>query len=82
MQSSSINNVVKGFYFFEKALIFWRETLFINKKHLVAPLGVSYQYLENLVVIWAGETRVQGLGEPPGTSWGNRWAVTPEGIPY
>ena len=82
MQSSIINNVVKGFYFFEKALIVWRETFFINKKHLVVPLGVSYQYLENLVVIRAGGTRVQGLGEPPGTSRGNRWAGPPEGIPY
>ena len=73
MQSSITNHVVKGFYFFEKALIFWRETFFINKKHLVAPLGVSYQYLENLVVIRAGGTRVQELGEPPGRRWGNRW---------
>ena len=66
MQSSIINNVVKGFYLFEKALIFRSETFFINKKHLVVPLGVSYQYLGNLVVIRAGGTRVQGLGEPPG----------------
>ena len=40
------------------------------------------KYLENLVVIRAGGTRVQGLGEPPGTRRGSRWAVGPEGIRY
>ena len=40
------------------------------------------QYLENFVVIRTGGTRIQGLGEPPGTRWGNRWAGQCEGIPY
>ena len=40
------------------------------------------QYLENFVVIWAGGTRAQGLGEPPGACWGIRWAGKCEGIPY
>jgi len=30
--------------------------------------SASFQYLENLVVIGAGATRVLGLGGPPGTS--------------
>ena len=29
-----------------------------------------------------GETGPQGLGEPPGARWGNRWADRHEGIPY
>ena len=64
MQSSIINNVLQGFYFFQKGSYFSQRDILINKKHLVVPLGVSYQYLENLVVIRAGGTRVQGLGEP------------------
>ena len=40
------------------------------------------RYLENFVAIRTGGTRVQGLGEPPGTRWGNRWIEQPEGIPY
>ena len=83
MQSSIINNVLQGFHvFFQKGYGFSQRDILINKKHLVVPLGVSYQYLENLVVIRAGGTRVQGLGEPPGACWGNRWAVLHEGIPY
>jgi hypothetical protein len=61
------------------------QALFFLKKHAPgfwehASCGFC-QYLENFVVIRAGGTRAQGLGEPPGGRRGNRWAVLPEGIP-